>query len=127
MAPGLPLGQLSSADSYGTDHLPFGQGSLGPELNVQVRSALESADFNVSGQIVLVLGSGRPWLEVVLTKEGEEERAKFSLTRPLFHFQSLLLLAGARHVVTVDYVRIITDHPKVSLCACTYSFFLNKY
>lgn len=46
--------------------------------------------MNVAYQHVLVIGSQTPWIEV------------------------LLLRAGARHVTTVDYVKIQSKHPRVT-------------
>jgi len=46
--------------------------------------------INVSGHRVLVIGSQSPWVE------------------------ALVLAAGARHVWTLEYAQLTTDHPKVT-------------
>ncbi len=51
---------MSSMYESGSVHV---DGSLSADLNVQVIAALNSPQFNASDKIVLVVGSGTPWLE----------------------------------------------------------------
>jgi hypothetical protein len=64
----------------------YGQGEV-----MYVDAALKEFRHAIHGKVGLVLGSERPWLEV------------------------LLLRAGAKHVVTVEYGKIESLHPRLSV------------
>ncbi len=64
------------------------EGSYGVETTNAVKSILMDADLG--GKSVLVIGSERPWIETIC------------------------LLAGAAHVTTLEYGKIVSEHEKIS-------------
>lgn len=59
-------------------------------LNYELLHVLHTEAANASGRQVLIIGSGSPWVEAVT------------------------LAAGAAHVYTLEYARLVTDHPQIT-------------